>query len=190
MDDQSLNREIESALNVDPSPEFLAKVRTRIAAEPAPGQRVSLRRLVFEPLFALGVAGFLALIVVPALMRETPVAVLDRVVADVPPAPIVESPRAESLPAPSAPPPRVGRRRAARLDERRVAAGQPGREERNDVVISEDDRRGFQMLLMALAQDRVPVRMQPIGEAEATLVPPPIEVPDLIVEPLLVARLD
>jgi hypothetical protein len=34
--DAALDREIESALAVDPSPEFLARVRGRIAQEPAP----------------------------------------------------------------------------------------------------------------------------------------------------------
>ena len=37
--DSTLEREIESLLGVDPSPEFLARVRTRLASEPAPSSR-------------------------------------------------------------------------------------------------------------------------------------------------------
>lgn len=36
MNDAALERDIERALAVDPSPEFLARVRTRIAEEPSP----------------------------------------------------------------------------------------------------------------------------------------------------------
>ena len=39
MNDAALEREIERALAVDPSPEFLARVRARIADEPAPASR-------------------------------------------------------------------------------------------------------------------------------------------------------
>jgi hypothetical protein len=36
--DAALDREIESLLAVEPTPEFLARVRTRVAEEPAPGR--------------------------------------------------------------------------------------------------------------------------------------------------------
>ena len=39
MNDTALEREIERALAVDPSPEFLVRVRARIADEPAPASR-------------------------------------------------------------------------------------------------------------------------------------------------------
>jgi hypothetical protein len=39
MNDAELERDIERALAVDPSPEFVARVRTRIADEPAPASR-------------------------------------------------------------------------------------------------------------------------------------------------------
>lgn len=39
MNDAALERDIERALAVDPSPEFLARVRTRIAEEPSPASR-------------------------------------------------------------------------------------------------------------------------------------------------------
>ena len=39
MNDAALEREIERALAVNPSPEFVARVRTRIAEEPSPASR-------------------------------------------------------------------------------------------------------------------------------------------------------
>ena len=39
MNDAALERDIERALAVDPSPEFVARVRTRIAEEPSPATR-------------------------------------------------------------------------------------------------------------------------------------------------------
>jgi hypothetical protein len=39
MNDAGLERDIERALAVDPSPEFVARVRTRIAEEPSPASR-------------------------------------------------------------------------------------------------------------------------------------------------------
>jgi hypothetical protein len=39
MNDAAIERDIERALAVDPSPEFLARVRTRIAEEPSPASR-------------------------------------------------------------------------------------------------------------------------------------------------------
>jgi hypothetical protein len=38
MNDPSLDREIESMLAAEPSPEFVARVRARVAAEPEPGR--------------------------------------------------------------------------------------------------------------------------------------------------------
>ena len=53
MDDRSLNRELDAALNVEPSPEFLVRVRMRIASEPQPS-RWSLV-WVMVPIAAVGV---------------------------------------------------------------------------------------------------------------------------------------
>jgi len=38
VNDPSLDREIESLLTVEPSPEFVARVRARVADEPEPGR--------------------------------------------------------------------------------------------------------------------------------------------------------
>jgi len=57
MNGRELDREIERALAVDPSPEFAARVRLRIASEPAPGLWRSAFALRSQPLWALCFAG-------------------------------------------------------------------------------------------------------------------------------------
>ena len=69
--DSQLDRELESALGVEPSPEFLARVRTRVAAEPeAEPWRLAIRRWSFEPLAGVALAGIAVAVVVPNLMRS------------------------------------------------------------------------------------------------------------------------
>jgi hypothetical protein len=71
LSDSQLDRELESALGVDPSPEFLARVRTRVAAEPRMGLwRLAIRRWTFEPLAGVALAGIVFAVVVPNLMRS------------------------------------------------------------------------------------------------------------------------
>ena len=69
--DSQLDRELESALGVEPSPEFLARVRTRVAAEPRTELwRLAIRRWTFEPLAGVAVIGIVLAVVVPRLMRN------------------------------------------------------------------------------------------------------------------------
>ena len=64
--DVELDRDIEAALAIEPSPEFLARVRTRVAAEPEP----SRWRLAVEPLWAVAIVGIVLAIVVPQFARR------------------------------------------------------------------------------------------------------------------------
>ena len=71
LSDAQLDRELESALGVEPSPEFLARVRTRVAAEPRMELwRLAIRRWTFEPLAGVAVIGIVLAVVVPRLMRN------------------------------------------------------------------------------------------------------------------------
>jgi hypothetical protein len=71
LSDSQLDRELESALGVEPSPEFLARVRTRVAAEPGPAPwRLAIRRWSFEPLAGVALAGIVFAVVVPNLVRS------------------------------------------------------------------------------------------------------------------------
>ena len=75
LSDAQLDRELEAALGVDPSPEFLARVRTCIASEPEPavwrrGVVSAFRRTSVEPMWAAGIVGIVLAIVVPQVMRD------------------------------------------------------------------------------------------------------------------------
>lgn len=71
LSDSQLDRELESALGVEPSPEFLARVRTRVAAEPESAPwRLAIRRWSFESLAGVAVAGIVLAVVVPNLMTS------------------------------------------------------------------------------------------------------------------------
>ena len=59
-----IDDEIKDALNVDPSPEFLARVRTRIAKEPAPA--------AWRGSWTLAAAGAMAAVVVVAVIVSRP----------------------------------------------------------------------------------------------------------------------
>jgi len=71
LSDSQLERELESALGVEPSPEFLARVRTRVASEPRIELwRLAIRRWAFEPLAGLAVIGIVLTVVVPNVLRD------------------------------------------------------------------------------------------------------------------------
>jgi hypothetical protein len=66
MNDAGLERDIERALAIDPSPEFVARVRTRIAEEPSPSLR-------FGWLFAgVATAAVAASVVALVILRPDP----------------------------------------------------------------------------------------------------------------------
>lgn len=66
LSDSQLDRDIESAVGIEPSAEFLARVRTRIAAEPEP----SAWRLSFEPMWGVAIAGIVLALIVPQLRPQ------------------------------------------------------------------------------------------------------------------------
>lgn len=71
LSDSQLDRELESALGIEPSPEFLARVRTRVAAEP----ELSLwRQAVWgrgvQPLAVVAIVGIVLAVVVPRWFRN------------------------------------------------------------------------------------------------------------------------
>ena len=77
LSDSQLDRDIESALRIEPSPEFVARTRARIAAEPEPSRwRLAyvvsaFRWTAMEPLWGVAIAGIVLAIVVPQLLRPT-----------------------------------------------------------------------------------------------------------------------
>jgi hypothetical protein len=71
--DSQLDRELEAALGIEPSPEFLARARMRVASEqPVESGFSRIRHIVFEPLWAMGIVGIVVALVVPNLFQPTP----------------------------------------------------------------------------------------------------------------------
>jgi hypothetical protein len=77
LSDSQLDRDIESAVGIEPSAEFLARVRTRIAAEPEPsawrlGVVSAFRRTSVEAVAGVAIVGIVLALVVPQMLRPQP----------------------------------------------------------------------------------------------------------------------
>ena len=72
LSDSQLARDIESAVGIQPSAEFLARVRTRIAADPAAVESgfSRIRQAALEPLWGAAIVGIILAVVVPQWMRD------------------------------------------------------------------------------------------------------------------------
>ena len=162
--DSQLDRELDAALGIEPSPEFLARIRTRITTEPQPWRW----RLVFEPLWGVAIVGIVLAIIVPSVMRNDdvrrPVGVnvanahgadgglitreagrlIERAVAEN---------RSGGQVGASSPGSRMGERPVIH------ASTQPFRTvelQLSPVLIAEDERRAFQFFVAAVNAGRVP----------------------------------
>jgi hypothetical protein len=196
--DSSLDREIQSALAVDPSPEFLARVRTRVASElPGRAWRLIPSRWSFEPLVAVSVLGVVIAIVVGAWLRPAPgrdpAVVAARVepqreVTSVPKPVQIGSPDVRGG-VPASAEGSAERRRASGARTRQplpVAADAPPFAE---VLISRDEVLAYEQLLAAV-QGRVPKEPAQAREDD-TLAPLPLEISPVTIEPLpQIARLE
>lgn len=183
--DDPLARDIESALRVEPSPQFVARVRARVAREPLGATGVMSWR------FWLGgaavVAGALALVV--SLGGPRDMRVSDSTPSTATSPPVLEASRGPSiatepvLPQPlvAAPVQRVTRRAVARIE--------PGETRTNDVglpqvLIADDEKRGFELLVTELRDTK---RAAAVAEATRGLTtpgPPWLEIAPVIIEPL------
>jgi hypothetical protein len=193
LSDAQLDRDIESALGIEPSPQFLVRVRARIASEPAlvvESGFSRIRRLSFEPLAAVAIVGIVLAIVVPQFMREDmtrPSA--DRVARGVVGAPVVGAPvgadlstSAQDYRGPAGPPvtvDAVSRRVApeARISEPRTLPLQL-----SPVLIDDDERRAFEFFIAAVSQGRVPeevVKRPAESRVETVLLIEPLEIAPL-----------
>jgi hypothetical protein len=173
LNDSALEREIESLLAIEPSPEFVARVRTHVANEPeTPRWRLAW---VVAPAMGACIVVFAAVMVMSS--RPEPAAPVQAVTPSTVPRAVVErKPTVE-------PPRRVAH---AAVPARRPPSGMP----RPEVVISEKERQAFEQLLLALAQNRLPVQVRAEDPAEESLAPEPLEIEPLTIEPLQVTRLE
>jgi hypothetical protein len=167
----NLDREIEDLLSVDPSPEFVAKVRAGVAAEPAPTPWLLGWRVV--PAGAACVAVAVAVLTMwpsadPPFISEDvakPAAPVVEVVAKVPPPPPAKTARPE--------PPR-------RLSRVARAVESP------EVQVSEEEIRSFRLLVAQVQRGRIPeVPNTAPGEgAGEPLGPPWIEISPVVITPI------
>jgi hypothetical protein len=175
LNDSALEHEIESLLAIEPSPEFVARVRTRIANEPEP----SRWRLAWVVVPAMGMCIVLFVSVMGVWSRPEPPAPVQAVTPSPVPPTIVEREPAVELP-------RAVARVAAQKRVQRAAVADPFPE----VVISEDERRAFANLLLAVQQERLPALVRAEDEIKEPLVPALLEIERLTIEPLQVTRLE
>jgi hypothetical protein len=158
----SLDREIEDLLAVDPSPEFVAKTRQRIAAEPAPFSWW----LSWRPVTA-GVG--LAAVVAAGLLwpSATPVAPTDGRAN----APTIDRTSAPAREASVATPPR-----------RRVSTA-PNRLASPPVLIQRDEAKAMNLLLTRVREGTLPDMAEAMAAVDAA-GPEWIAIPPVVIEPI------
>jgi hypothetical protein len=195
LSDSHLDRELESAFGIEPSPEFVARVRTRVASEP---ERSWWRLGIVEPLFAVAIAGVVLAVVVPQWMRENrpvPPVTLDVVSRRTPGATERSSSAgARELRERLAVPPSAAR--AFRESRTLAIAVEPSQApfaaetplQLSAVIFSEDERQALLALVHAVEEGRVP----PLPVATEDFVAMrALRIEPLVIEPLpQLARLE
>jgi len=159
--DSELDREIQAILNVDPSPEFFARVRNRIEEAPAPAWRFAWT------VFAVGAMA--AAIIVAIVMTRTPQEALRAAL----PQPIPDASARETVPAvsgmkPVLPAP-ASKVRASKVTTESGAAKEP------EFFISSDEAAAIQRLLRSgsIEQTEVAIKTiepQPLPEVQLATI--------------------
>lgn len=215
MNDPTLDREIAGALNVEPSPEFVARVRLRVASEPAApawrGWRLVLAGATAAVVAVMVVSGARDEVDPPrtAIQQAAPPAA-----ADMSPT-LAAGPREQGVRAPSASAEAAVSRRAAlaagagavsrsRGDDRSsrpelppprplvIAADRAEPPPFPEVIVSPDEVRAFEMLLgIAREQGLPPLPQDAAARSSETVDVPDLQFVPLVIEPLpQIARLE
>jgi len=186
MIDEALEREIEAALGVDPSPEFLPRVRARVASEQmhrgwhwSTGWRWA------------GVAAVVTAVAVIAVwtLRDPSRAPREAHITDTLPVDSATPPAEPALPAPalvasSAESPRpvtAPVARTVRSTRTQLAAARP------EVLISRDEAVALRQLIAAIAARQVEARDIPQLGAESAPLP---RMEEIVLEPIKLSPLD
>ena len=174
--DASLDREIESLLAVDPSPEFVARVRTRVAQEPWPGSwRMS---------WMFAAAGVVAVVIVTMVVWPSGEPTTPNGAPQPTPraAQAVEMGTAQpSLRAPQ-PTSKLARARAGAVTaapNRRAEIDLP------EVLIAENEARTFARLLTSLRQDGFEAAVPELPNPDTPLEVRELPVEHIEIEPLV-----
>lgn len=184
LSDAQLDRELEAALGVEPSPEFLARVRTRIAVEPEPsrwrlpivtsGFSRMLQRAV-EPMWAVGMVGIVLAIVVSRWERERDVMTI-RDAAD------VRLPKA-GLADGDAGPGALASTWTVRGTGRRAAIVRShSRPDEIEVIVSRDEQQALQAFLRATYEGLMPALPEAVPDEG-------VDPPDISIAPVIIERL-
>jgi hypothetical protein len=170
--DEALEKEIEAALGVDPSPEFLPRIRARIASE-----RVSAGWIWFAPWRWAGAALAVVAVAIAALWisdSSVPAPREAHVTAVPPVEPARRVPEVVASSAESSKPARASGVRTVRSTRRPVEA-------HAEVVISPNDAMALRQLVVAIAARQIEaVDIPKLGAESAPL--PPIE--EIVLEPI------
>lgn len=163
LSDSQLDRDIESAVGIEPSAEFLARVRTRIAAEPEP----SAWRLSFEPMWGVAIAGIVLALIGPQLRPQpngSGVAPSNRETADAPqPAATARAQVSPVVPRSSADVRRAPRR-AVVVESANEGLSSRGPRFEDLVLIAPGDQEAFDRLL-AVVNDQTIELIAPVLES-------------------------
>ena len=180
LSDSQLDRELESALGVEPSPEFLARVRTRVGGEPEISQwRQALWGRGVQPSVAMALVGVLLAVIVPWLMRNEERSI-ERMAAR--PADVAVARPAEEIPPVNLGPTAVRVVRhsvpAAIVSEVPLRLSQP--------LFSEDERRALVQLVTAFEEGRLPPVISETATATAAApdVRTALNIEPLVIDPL------
>ena len=178
MTDQELDRVLAAAVNVDHSPEFFARVRSRVADE-------QIARWPLRWPLALAGAALSAAALIAAIVAWPE---RERSVATQPPVIAVDH---EPGPAPPVSPPSAPAPRRASV-QRNVIHPRPQPALRlPEILISPEDARAFDLLIASAQARRIPELPTDSVSARNEVTLPPIEVPPVMIEPLPeIARLE
>ena len=181
--DEALDREIESALGIEPSSEFLARVRTRIASEPVGGSwRPVLRGWGIQRVVATAVAGIvIAWVAVSQWTNDARPLVSEPAVRVATAPPAVERPERPAA---------VVTARAQAVPHRAMAAPMITRVRFSEPMFSDEDRRAFDLLMAAVQEGRV-APMPETKDANESQELLELRLEPLVIEPLpQIARVD
>jgi hypothetical protein len=173
--DETLEREVEAILGVDPSPEFLARVRARVADAPAP-----MFWRLFTPLRWVFAAAAVAVVIVASTVawRSSDSARANDGAA---PTPLV----AETSTSPAAVNPTEVVAQPPRSIEHRAQRVTSVPESRNLVaVVAPEDARGFEFLLASLRRPDVVLVLSTDTTGPVALSAPSIEIAPIDIEPV------
>ena len=189
LSDAALDRELDAAVNVDPSPEFVARIRLRVAAEPrSTGWRWQWR--LAGAGVAVAAVALLATGLWPATRSDerretaarTPASQATRSEAAVP------SPPGDTPSARSGPPRDMPRRQTRAVDRGGVmVAAEPGAapdfRPLPDVQVSADEVRAYEMLFAGIPRRAAPAAPPDDPGPAGT---EPAELHDLAIMPLII----